>query len=148
MYQSGNGATHRNFELVRTNPTGGMTQVYRIGESPYTWSEVGQLVIKDSNGNPITGQYVNGQPVMLGSSFNRDFEVIYWGDHGTLNYWYYSEDRPGWFFTGAWTEWSNFAGYPGFVQTDDSNFAVVIRNSDGSLYEVFSFHIPFLLLLS
>jgi hypothetical protein len=141
LYQSGNGATHRNFEMVRADPAGGITQVYRIGEAPYTWSVVGQLVANDGNGNPQQGQYVNGQPSILGSSFNRDFEVLFWGDHGTLNHWYYSETRPGWFFTGTlnypWPAVQNqFAGYPGFVQTDDSNFAVVVRNSDGSLWEV------------
>src|SRR5436305_8205213 len=62
MYQGGNGATHRNFEMVRTNPTGGLTQVYRGGEAPFTWATAGQLVIKDNNGNPVTGQYVQGQP--------------------------------------------------------------------------------------
>jgi hypothetical protein len=139
--QGGNGATHRNFEMVRADPAGGLTQVWRLGESPYTWSVSGQLVANDGNGNPQQGQYVNGQPSMLGSSFNRDFEVLFWGDHGTLNHWYYSESRPGWFFTGTLNyPWpavqDQFAGYPGFVQTDDSNFAIVVRNSDGSLWEV------------
>jgi hypothetical protein len=124
--------------MVRANPSGGLTQVWRDGDAPYSWAVANQLV---AGSPPQTGQYVNGQPSMLGSSFNRDFEVLFWGDHGTLNHWYYSETRPGWFFTGTlnypWPGVQNqFAGYPGFVQTDDSNFAVVVRNSDGSLWEV------------
>jgi hypothetical protein len=132
------------FEMVRANPAGGLTQVYRMGDSPYTWSVVQQLVVDDSKGNPVTGQYVQGQPSMLGSSFNRDFEVLYWGDSGTLNHWYYSETNGRWFFTGTLNYplpavQNQFTGYPGFVQTDDSSFAIVVRNSDGSLWEVCSF---------
>jgi hypothetical protein len=70
------------------------------------------------------------------------------GGGGTLNHWYYSETRPGWYFTGTLnypfpSVQNKFGGYPVFVQTDDSNFAVVVRNVDGSLWEV-SLLAPFL----
>jgi hypothetical protein len=140
LYQGGNGAVHKNFEMMRANPAGGLTQVWRDGSS-WVWSVGSNWVALDSAGKPQVGQYVNGQPSMLGSSFNRDFEVLFWGDSGTLNHWYYSETRGGWYFTGqlnypAPAVQNSFSGYPGFVETDDSNFAIVVRNSDGSLWEV------------
>lgn len=140
LYQGGNGAIHKNFEMVRANPAGGLTQIWRDGSS-WAWSVGSNLVATDSTGKPQVGQYVNGQPSMLGSSFNRDFEVLFWGDSGTLNHWYYSETHGGWYFTGQLNYptsavQNSFSGYPGFVETDDSNFAIVVRNSDGSLWEV------------
>jgi len=126
--------------MVRANPAGGLTQIWRDGSS-WVWSVGSNLVATDSTGKPQVGQYVNGQPSMLGSSFNRDFEVLFWGDSGTLNHWYYSETHGGWYFTGqlnypTGAVQNSFSGYPGFVETDDSNFAIVVRNSDGSLWEV------------
>jgi hypothetical protein len=78
-----------------------------------------------------------GQPVITGTSFNRDFEVLYWSEGGYLQHWYFSQTSQQWLFTGT-SGWGQIAGYPGFVQTSDSNFAIVVRNSDGSLYEVTS----------
>lgn len=139
MYQSGNGATHRNFELVRAGNPIGFTYVSRIGEPPFSWSVVSREVAYDTSNPPniIPGQTVMGQPVITGTSFNRDFEVLYWSEGGYLQHWYFSQTSQQWLFTGT-SGWGQIAGYPGFVQTSDSNFAIVVRNSDGSLYEVTS----------
>ena len=82
------------------------------------------------------GKAIYGQPVAMGSSFNRDFELVYVGLDGTLNHWYYSQARPGWFSTGTvgLVDW--LAGFPGFVEMDDSSFSVVVKTSEASLHEV------------
>ncbi|KAK4466825.1 hypothetical protein QBC42DRAFT_318930 [Cladorrhinum samala] len=135
LYESGNGATHRNFEVLRSNGTGGLTHVWRRGESPYPWSTAGQ-VVRLSNGVPRTGQIPYGQPVMLGSSFNRDFEVVYVNSDGRLVEWHYSQNADRWYhhidvpFGGT-----TLRGFPGFAQLDDASFSLVVRTSTGSLEE-------------
>jgi hypothetical protein len=78
FYQSGNGFSHRNFELVCANPKGGIDQLWRDGDS-HLWAAGATLVALDSNGKPQPGQFVTGQPSFTGSSFNRDFEVLFCG---------------------------------------------------------------------
>ena len=84
----------------------------------------------------MDGNTPYGQPAVFSSSFNRDFELVYAGTNGKLYHWYYTEARPGWFYTGAIDTVDWIAGYPGYTQTDDSFFSVVARTSWGALHEV------------
>jgi hypothetical protein len=84
----------------------------------------------------MDGQTAHGQPAVMGSSFNRDFQVFYVTKNGALAHWYYSETRPGWFNTGPYYLGDSLAGYPGLTQLDDSSFSVVVRTSTGALHEV------------
>ncbi|KAK3361504.1 hypothetical protein B0T24DRAFT_538893 [Lasiosphaeria ovina] len=138
LYESGNGATHRNYEMVRSNATGGFTHVYRQGEAPNKWAVVQPVFeLNATSGKPIDGSTVFGQPVITGTSFNRDYEVVYVSTKGTLETWHYSQNVHYWYYTTS----PNFVGltlrgYPGFVQMDDSSFCVVARTSTGALQEL------------
>lgn len=135
MIQSGNGATHRNFELVRSDGDAGLKHDYRNGGTPdYSWNLASHLSYTDSNGR-VYGNNVVGQPAMTATSFNRNYEIIYWESSGYLVHWYFSQVDKLWYCTGLQGNGLT-AGYPGFIQTADSNFAVAVRNTDGSLYEV------------
>jgi hypothetical protein len=141
MYQGGNGPTHRNFELVRSDGSAGIKHVYRNGgeNGDYSWHIASHLLYTTEWGT-IVGDKVVGQPVITGTSFNRNFEMLYWESTGWLQHWYLNQVDGGWYSTGQQGN-GETAGYPGFIQTADSNFAVAVRNSDGSMYEVNEIHL-------
>lgn len=93
---------------------------------------------------------VVGQPVIIGTSYNGgDFHAlvpIRRGDNpdsSVMQHWilgdsHYSKSKwrlEGEIKTADGSE-DQIAGYPGFVQTDDSSLVMVVRHSDGSLREV------------
>lgn len=80
----------------------------------------------------LAGQDVYGQPVLIGSSFNRDFEVVYVNKGGNLVSWHYSQSAPGWYYLGN-SSFGGLEGYPGFTQLDDSSFSVVVRTNLGGV---------------
>jgi hypothetical protein len=137
MIQSGFGQYHKNFELVRASPNGGFTHIWRQDTPPYTWYR-GETAVRKEDGTIVPGQWVIGQPLILSSSFNRDFEVMYLSNENLLKHWYYSQNARQWFDlakSGKDGYGTDVGGYPGYVQTDDSNFALVVRRTDGSLVE-------------
>jgi hypothetical protein len=127
MYQSGNGGTHRNLELVRAE--GNLIKhIYRNGGEGGDWSwNVAKTLTSSSN--------VMGHPVIIGTSFNRNFELMYWESSGYLHSWYFNQLNGVWYDSGPQGT-SNVAGYPGFTQRHDSNFVIATRMSDGSFREV------------
>ncbi|KAI1871484.1 uncharacterized protein JN550_004478 [Neoarthrinium moseri] len=129
MIQGGFGSKHKNFELVRANPGGGFSQIVREDVYPNTWYQSQRVMRPDGS-----DQMVVGQPIILTSSFNRDFEVLYLTTFGTLKHWYYSQSAFQWYDTDQWAFW-NIGGYPGYVQKDDSSFSLVVRRTDGGLVE-------------
>lgn len=141
IYESGNGLWHRNLELVRSNATGSLTQGWYQGEPPYQWNLVADpnkgaqiLAMSDDGKSVLPGQSVYGQPVLTGSSFNRDFELVYVNTGGELVSWHYSQSAPGWYYLGT-SGIGNLQGYPGFTQLDDSSFSAVVRTNVGGLQE-------------
>jgi hypothetical protein len=136
LYQSGNGATYRNFELVRSGGAAGIKHVWRNGgeNGDYSWHVASNLLYTDEWGQ-VFGDKVVGQPVITGTSFNRNFEMLYWESTGWLQHWYLNQADGHWYSTGAQGN-GRTAGYPGFTQLADSSFAVAVRNTDGTLYEV------------
>ncbi|KAK0729609.1 hypothetical protein B0H67DRAFT_630235 [Lasiosphaeris hirsuta] len=132
LYQSGSGKAHRNFEVVRADPAGAMSHVSRKGEAPYGWFQT-KAAAALPNGVMVEGQTAYGQPVITGTSFNRDYEVVYVSTTGSLIMWYYSQSQNKWVYNERGLE--GLEGYPGFVQTDDSAFSLVVRTSSGNLQE-------------
>ncbi|KAK0609771.1 protease [Bombardia bombarda] len=115
MMQSGNGKTHRNFELLlaavnnNTSETS-LTHISRDGTTS-NWSIVNEI----AKGENYTR--LRGQPAVIGTSFNRDFPLCRtWDLVSTI-----AEQE--------------IDGYPGLVQSDDSNLVLVVKHSDGSLDE-------------
>lgn len=127
MMASGNGWTHRNFELLLANPNGpGITHISRDGDST-EWSVVTEV--------PEANSVLVGQPAIIGTSFNRDFHAVAVDEQNTLRQWVYSQSEK---------RWSQFAsiqgyhidGYPGLVQSDGSQLVMVVKHADGTLNEV------------
>ncbi len=129
MLQSGNGASHKNFELVYSSPNAtGFKHMSLDGDS-LQWSVVGNV------GSDAVAAKCVGQPLIMSTSFNRDFEVLCRDDSNGLQQWTYSQAAANW--APSASRQTNFLeGYPGFVQADDSNFTLVIRHQDGTLNEV------------
>lgn len=127
MMQSGNGETHRNFELlVVDRATAGFTHVSRDGDS-MEWSIVSEV----QTGN----QKVIGQPAIVGTSFNRDFHVVGVDENGALQQWVYSQSEKTWSQISTIQE-SDIDGFPSLAQSDGSQLVVVVKHSDGTLNEV------------
>ncbi|GAB1320992.1 hypothetical protein MFIFM68171_11202 [Madurella fahalii] len=126
MMQSGNGETHRNFELLVADPnTARFTHVSRDGDS-MEWSIVSE--VQAGNAKFI------GQPAIVGTSFNRDFHAVGADENGALQQWVYSQSEKKWSKVSTIQD-RNIDGFPGMVQGDSSELVVVVKHSDGTLNE-------------
>lgn len=125
MLQSGNGDTHRNFELLVSEPTGsGFAHVSRDSNTT-TWSKVSK----------IEGSGLNGQPAILGTSFNRDFHAVGVNKDQTLRQWAYSQSAKKWSSVST-IEGKGIDGFPGLAQSDGTHLVMVVKHADGTLNEV------------
>lgn len=125
MLQSGNGDTHRNFELLVSNSgTTGFTHISRDSDST-KWSKV-VMIPSDS---------VLGQPVIAGTSFSRNFHAVAVDSNHTLRQWAYSQVSKKWAQVSA-INGKVIDGYPGLTQGDGSALILVVKHADGTLNEV------------
>lgn len=125
MLQSGNGKSHRNFELlVRETSEAGFTHISRDGDTA-TWAKV----------SGVEGESLLGQPAIAGTSFNRDFHAVGVDKDQTLRQWAYSQSRKRWSQVSS-IEGKGIDGFPGLAQSDGSQLVVVVKQADGSLNEV------------
>ncbi|KAK3301732.1 uncharacterized protein B0T15DRAFT_563232 [Chaetomium strumarium] len=124
MMQSGNGDTHRNFELLISDSNApGFTHVSRDGNST-TWSKVSE----------IQGSSLVGQPAIIGTSFNRDFHAVGITKDQTLQQWAYSQSAKKWSQVST-IEDTKIDGFPGLTQSDGSQLVMVVKHADGTLNE-------------
>jgi hypothetical protein len=123
LYESGNGALHRNLEV--TSAGGGKaTHQWREGGPPWTWNVATQF-----------GNDAAVCPTLTGTTFNRNMESIYLTNAGRLHHWWVAGGG------GAWNDGGVFGatdcqGVPGFVQGDygaPGNFEVVVKVGGGQL---------------
>lgn len=125
MLQSGNGETHRNFELlVSESGAAGFTHISRDGDSAI-WSKV----------SAVDGSSLLGQPAIAGTSFNRDFHVVGVDEDQTLRQWAYSQSDKTWSQVSS-IEGKEIDGFPGLSQSDGSQLVMVVKHADGTLNEV------------
>jgi hypothetical protein len=165
LYQSANGTTHRDFDVIRASSDGNLLRLKRTGEGKKRWSVQEAITVYDFPPNDATmnnvynqtAAPVAGQPAILETSFGRQKELVYWVEEtSTFAHWFYTDHwgdlndvvnqiggdiwlqtAPGAVTQVSQTEWyGNATGYPGFVQLDNSDFSVVLRTNDGSLTEV------------
>jgi hypothetical protein len=132
MLQSGNGETHRNFELLVSEATGtGIAHVSRDGDG-LKWSKVTE----------VQGSSLLGQPAIAGTSFNRDFHAVGVDKDQVLKQWAYSQSEKKWSQVST-IEGKDIDGFPGLTQSDGSQLVVVVKHADGTLNEVStSLHSP------
>ncbi|AEO57290.1 protease [Thermothelomyces thermophilus ATCC 42464] len=128
MMQSGNGETHRNFELLVSEAGGsGFTHVSRDGNSTQ-WSKV--LEVSGSG----SGSGLVGQPAILGTSFNRDFHAVSLDENQVVQQWAYRQSEMRWSRVSA-IEGTKIDGFPGLAQSDGSTLVMVVKHADGTLNE-------------
>ncbi len=124
MLESGNGALHRNFEMIATYGN----------QLKHWWRD------NSANGYPwypgvIFGNDAASLPTLISTTFNRNFEIVYLTKTSRLHHWWFNQ--PG----GKWNDGGIFgptdaAGVPGFIQGNynaPGNFEVVVRTKDNKL---------------
>lgn len=124
LYESGNGAGHRNFEMLATADGSQVRHWWREGNSPFPWHQASEF-----------GFDAAVCPTLTGTTFNRNFECVYLTGGGRLHHWWLDQN------TGKWNDGgifgpSNAAGVPGFIQGNygaPGNFEVVVRLGTGQL---------------
>ena len=117
LYESGNGALHRNLEVVGSNGSR-IQHRWREGGPPWTWGAASAFA---------TDAAVC--PTLIGTTFNRNMEIVYTTTGGRLRHWYTGGGG-----SGPWADGGVFGpagcnGVPGFVQGDynaPGNFEVVV----------------------
>jgi hypothetical protein len=125
MLQSGNGESHRNFELlVRETSEAGFTHISRDGDTA-AWAKV----------SGVEGGSLVGQPAIAGTSFNRDFHAVGVDEDQTLQQWAYSQSAKKWAQVSS-IEGKEIDGFPGLTQSDGSQLVTVVKHADGTLNEV------------
>jgi hypothetical protein len=157
IHTDGEDVNHHNFLLYRTsNLANGIMEVRRLGGFPvggipnYDWIFSNTFLLDETERSPLpdvlfdpkdpkassfaSGLGVKGQPSVIETSFNRNYELIYWELGNRLRHWYYSQPLGQWFSAGHYSiVQGRIDGYPGFTQLSNSGFAITARLSDGSL---------------
>ena len=115
LYESGNGALHRNLEVA--GATGGrVTLHWREGGPPWTWSQT-----------PSFATDAAACPTLTGTTFGRNMELVYLTNGGQLHHWWRAGGGGNW--NNGPVFGANVRGLPGFIQGDygaPGNFEVVV----------------------
>jgi hypothetical protein len=125
LYESGNGALHRNLEVAGSNGSRVLHR-WREGGPPWTWGTAASFA---------TDAAVC--PTLTGTTFNRNLELVYLTSGGRLHHWWTGGGGGG-----PWNDGGAFGpggcdGVPGFVQSDygaPGNFEVVVSNAGQLLH--------------
>jgi hypothetical protein len=123
MIESGDGAQHRNFELVARGAGNSTVHWWRDG-STVEWHQAETL-----------GNDAASFATMTGTTFNRNFEFIYQTTGHRLHHWFFDQSANKWADGGVFGP-ADTAGVPGFLQSNfgqPGNFEVVVRTSEGQL---------------
>ncbi len=123
MVESGDGANHDNFELFVPAPGNVMAHWWRDnGSAAMPWAQTAGFAAD-----------VATAPSATGTTFNRNFEVIYGSVSHRLRHWWFNQT------SGTWNDGATFGppdgvGTPGFVQGSyGDNFEVVTARANGQL---------------
>ena len=125
LYESGNGALHRNLEVVGSNGNRVLHR-WREGGPPWTWGTASSFA---------TDAAVC--PTLIGTTYNRNLEIVYLTTGGRLHHWWTGGGGGG-----PWNDGGTFGpagcdGVPGFIQGDygaPGNFEVVVSNGGQLLH--------------
>jgi Papain family cysteine protease len=125
LYESGNGALHRNLEVVGSNGSRVLHR-WREGGPPWTWGTAASFASDAAV-----------CPTLIGTTYNRNMELVYTTTGGRLHHWWTGGGGGG-----PWNDGGVFGpagcnGVPGFVQGDynaPGNFEVVVSNAGQLLH--------------
>ena len=126
MLESGNGALHRNFEMIATSGTQLRHWWRDNSTSGFSWSQ-----------GVTFGTDAANIPTLISTTFNRNFEIVYQTTGNRLHHWWFGQP-PG---NSQWNDGGVFgptdlAGAVGFIQGNynaPGNFEVVVRNKASKL---------------
>ncbi|HEV7410058.1 MAG TPA: C1 family peptidase [Bradyrhizobium sp.] len=125
MMESGNGALHRNFEMLTTAPSGQMRHWWRDNSaSGLPW-----------HAGILQGNDVAACPTLTGTTFNRNFESVHLTTSHRLHHWWFDQTGGNWHDGGVFGP-TDASGVPGFIQANygaPGNFEVVVATADGKL---------------
>lgn len=125
MYESGDGGGHRNFELVTVTKSGQICHRWRDnGTAGYPWA------IAETFG-PSDGV---GMPSFTGTTYNRNFELVYRTNGGSLHHYFFDQNSKTWNDGGTFG--ANILDEAGFIQGNygaPGNFEVVVMTTGGKL---------------
>lgn len=125
MIESGDGASHRNFELVA--PQGGQVQ--------HWWRQGGEGGDFSWHRGETFGSDCAGPPAFSGTTYNRNFELVYRTVNNRLHHWFFDQASGRWADGGVFGP-PDVAGNPGFIQGNygaPGNFELVVHTADGRL---------------
>jgi len=123
MIESGDGALHRNFELVARGANNSTVHWWRDGGN-FAWAKAETL-----------GNDAASFATLTGTTFNRNFEFIYTTTGGRLHHWFFDQAASQWKDGGVFGP-SDATGQPGFLQSNfgqPGNLEVVFRSAGGQL---------------
>lgn len=123
IYESGDGARHHNFEVWTKAPGNAVRHYWRDGVS-LNWA------LAETFGNDCASV-----PSAQGTTFNRNFEMVFRTTANRLHHWYFDQSQ-GKYFDGGVFGPTNVAGDPGFIQGDygaPGNFELVVMLAGGQL---------------
>ena len=124
LIESGNGALHRNFEMLATAGAGKVRHWWREGASPWTW---GAATLINSDAAAC--------PTLTATTYNRNFESIHLTTGHRLHHLFFDQAAAAWRDGGVFGP-LDAAGIPGVIQGNygaPGNFEVVVRTADSRL---------------
>lgn len=124
MVESGDGATHRNFELLAIINGTQVAHWWRDNTaSGYPWARA-----------EVFANDVGGRPTLTATTYNRNFETIYVTNGNHLHHWYFDQNSHTWNDGGVFGP-PDAANTPGFIESNygPGNFEVVVGTQDGRL---------------
>jgi hypothetical protein len=124
MIESGDGALHRNFELLAPSKGHTFTHWWRDNSASTTpWAKA-EVLAND----------VADPPTLTGTTYNRNFETIYRTSGSRLHHFYFDQSSQKWNDGGVFGP-TNAAGAVGYVESNygPGNFEVVVAVAGGNL---------------
>lgn len=117
MIESGDGALHRNFELIAPSASNSLTHWWRDNSSAtLSWAKAETI-----------GNDVADPPTFTATTYNRNFEMVYCTTAGRLHHRYYDQGSSSW-QDGPVFGPANATGAVGFIESSwgPGNFEVVV----------------------
>ena len=130
FFESGNGAEHRNFEMIRGDAPR-VRHLWRDGNGAFAWHEAATLETADL----AAGAGCVGQPACTSTTYNRNFEIVYWELSGRLRHWWMDQRTKVWYDSNVFGP-TDCQGFPAFIQSNygaPGNLEVVVRRRGGLL---------------